>query len=227
MVQYAHEYGADIVISGFYTESLFKTIPGNIVEDIMILQDSEELMKMYLTTQLVTGLLWNKLYASRLWHEVRFPAYRASEDNATSYRIFDKAERSVIIPRRFYHYVMNPNSVEHKMVIEHHFVSISVAEERYDYISSKYPNLESAANCNRWNIRVAMYKRLFMTNQQNEYKEILDEWIDFFRKNQAPSKVYQKERNRILKHPYAYGYCIGCKYRLRKLIKDLLKKGSI
>lgn len=224
MLKYAREYSADIVIAGFYTETFYKIVPGHIVNDVVILQGSESLMHEYLTTQFVTGLLWNKLYARELWKDVRFPLYRASEDNAVSYSIFDKCNKSIVIPNRFYHYVMRSDSVEHRMIISDHLISIDVAEERYNYISSKYPRLENAVNCNRWNIRVAMYKRLFMTNQQKKYKTVLSEWLDFFKHNEAPSMEYRKERNRILQHPYTYGYYIGCKYRLRTRIKKLLKK---
>lgn len=222
MVQYAYTYNVDIVIAGFYIESPYRTIPANIVNDITILQNSEELMKMYLSTQFVGAKVWNKLYAKELWSDVRFPNYRTSEDTATSYKIFDKSNKSIIIPKRVYHYVMRQDSIEHKMVMEHQFASIEAAENRYNYVRSKYPSLENAANCDRWCIRTAMYKRLFMTNQQNRYKKVLDEWLDFFKKEQAPSKAYQKEQNKILKYPYAYGWYIGCKYRLKKRIKGLL-----
>lgn len=225
MLKYAREYGADIVIGGFYIDSSYRTIPADIVDDITILQGPEELMKVYLTTQYVGGKVWNKLYAKELWSGVRFPLYRASEDNATSYKIFDRSTISMIIPERLYHYVMNPDSIEHKMIIEHQFASIEAAENRYSYIRSKYPDLENAANCDRWCIRTAMYKRLFMTNSQNRHKEVLNEWLDFFKKNQAPSEEYEKERNKILKHPYAYGWFIGCEYRLKQKVKGLLNRG--
>lgn len=225
MLKYACEYNSDIVIAGFFIEALLKTVPSELVNEVVTLKDPKELMKMYLTTHFISGLLWNKIYRKKLWEDIRFPIYRASEDNAVSYKIFDKASTAVVIPERFYHYVANADSVEHKMVIKDHLVSVDVAEERYEYISSKYPDLENAVNCNRWSIRVAMYKRLFMVNQQNQYKATLGEWIDFFRKNQAPAKEWEIERDRILRHPHAYGYYLGCKYRLKNKIKRLLRKG--
>lgn len=107
--------------------------------------------------------------------DIRFPEWHASEDNAVSYNIMDAADHSVIISYRFYHYAMRDDSVEHKMDIAKHLVSIIAAEERYQYISELYPNLENLVNINRWNIRLAMFDRVFMAGQQKKYIQELNE----------------------------------------------------
>ena len=172
----------------------------------------------------IAGLLWNKLYKAQLFEGIRMPCYKASEDNATSYKVMDKTHKTVVIPNKFYHYVQRDTSTEHNIVIENHFISVKVAQERYKYISEKYPELENIANQNRWNIYTAMYKRLFFVNKQKENQAVLAEWLEFFKNNQPPTQEYAEERRKILKSPYGYGKRLGFVYRLKRRIKNILKR---
>ncbi len=214
---------ADILIYGYYMDYPTRSIPSHVLEEEKIIQGGENLLREYLSTDIISGLLWNKIYRRALWENIRMPLYRASEDNATCYKVMDKAQTTLVFPKRYYHYIQRSTSTEHDIKIENHFVCIAVAEERYKYISEKYPSLENLINQNRWNIYTAMYKRLFFVNKQKQFKDELEKWLKFFRENEAPNEYYQKEKDKILKHPYAYGNWLGFVYRLKKFIKKLLK----
>ena len=215
-------YNADMVITSFFMNTPFRQIETKAVEKISVIDGSENLIKEYLTTPFVSGTVCNKMFRSHLWNTIRFPQHRASEDNATTYRIMDRCHRSVILPERFYHYVMREDSTENKIVIENHFVSIDIAEERYAYISNKYPNLENAVNINRWQIRLAMYDRLFITYSAYKYKKQLEKWIDFFRAHVAPEIKMEKKRKRIIKFPFLLGHIISLKANLRKKLRGII-----
>lgn len=224
LVKCALEHDADLVISANYINTPFRIIPPNTVNALKILPDSASLMREYFTTDYVRGTVLNNLYKRELWNNIRFPEWRASEDNATSYKIFDLCGKSAIVPKAFYHYVQREDSNEHAIKIEDHFVSIEAAEDRYSFVCEKYPELENAANADRWIIRTAMYKRMFMTGKEKEYSETLDEWVKWFEQNAAPTDDMNKIRAEIIRHPYAYGKVFAAKIRLRGKIKKALLK---
>ena len=54
---------------------------------------------------------WNKLYDARLWKEIRFPKGRIHEDEATTYKVFDKAKRGVYVKVPLYAYYAAAGSI--------------------------------------------------------------------------------------------------------------------
>lgn len=54
---------------------------------------------------------WNKLYDARLWKDVRFPKGFIHEDEATTYKVFNKAKRGVYIKAPLYAYFTQPKSI--------------------------------------------------------------------------------------------------------------------
>ncbi len=54
---------------------------------------------------------WNKLYDARLWKDIRFPKGRIHEDEATTYKIFDKTEKGVYVQIPLYAYFSMPGSI--------------------------------------------------------------------------------------------------------------------
>ncbi|MBR1692596.1 MAG: glycosyltransferase family 2 protein [Lachnospiraceae bacterium] len=54
---------------------------------------------------------WNKLYRSSLWSEIRFPKGKIHEDEATTYRIFDKCRRGVYVKTPMYGYFTSGSSI--------------------------------------------------------------------------------------------------------------------
>ncbi|MBQ8200019.1 MAG: glycosyltransferase [Lachnospiraceae bacterium] len=54
---------------------------------------------------------WNKLYKASLWKGVRYPKGKIHEDEATTYRIFDKVQRGVYVKLPMYAYFSAPESI--------------------------------------------------------------------------------------------------------------------
>ena len=54
---------------------------------------------------------WNKLYKASLWKDVRFPKGKIHEDEATTYRIFDKLTKGVYVNMPMYAYFSMPDSI--------------------------------------------------------------------------------------------------------------------
>ena len=54
---------------------------------------------------------WNKIYKATLWQDVRFPKGRIHEDEATTYKIYDRAQKGVYLHRPLYGYFTAPLSI--------------------------------------------------------------------------------------------------------------------
>lgn len=54
---------------------------------------------------------WNKLYKASLWKDIRFPKGKIHEDEASTYRIYDKAKKGVYIHKPLYGYFSAPESI--------------------------------------------------------------------------------------------------------------------
>lgn len=54
---------------------------------------------------------WNKIYKASLWEGVRFPKGKIHEDEATTYRIYDRAVKGVYVHRPLYGYFSAPESI--------------------------------------------------------------------------------------------------------------------
>ena len=54
---------------------------------------------------------WNKLYRRELFQEIRYPQGRIHEDEATTYRIYDRTERATYVDSSLYGYFVTPSSI--------------------------------------------------------------------------------------------------------------------
>lgn len=54
---------------------------------------------------------WNKIYKASLWDGIRFPKGKIHEDEATTYRIYDRAKKGVYLHRPLYGYFSAPDSI--------------------------------------------------------------------------------------------------------------------
>lgn len=54
---------------------------------------------------------WNKLYKRKLWNNIRFPKGRIHEDEATTYKIYDKCKRGIYIQEKLYVYYQAERSI--------------------------------------------------------------------------------------------------------------------
>lgn len=54
---------------------------------------------------------WNKLYKASLWEGIRFPKGKIHEDEATTYKIYDKAAKGVYLHKPLYGYFSAPESI--------------------------------------------------------------------------------------------------------------------
>ena len=79
---------------------------------------------------------WNKLYRKELFGEIRYPCGRIHEDEATTYKLYDLAEKAVYVDRALYGYFVAPQSITRGFNLKR-TDWVKAQAERMDYFESK------------------------------------------------------------------------------------------
>lgn len=80
---------------------------------------------------------WNKLYRSSLWEGIRFPKGRIHEDEATTYRIFDRTARGVFVRCPLYGYFSAPASITRDRFSIRRLDWMKALSDRIDFFEQK------------------------------------------------------------------------------------------
>ena len=75
----------------------------------------------------------NKLYNLKLFENLRFPLGKISEDAFTTYKVFDKAKKIVIIPDILYYYRSTPDSITNRKFSVKRYDALQAYEEEINY----------------------------------------------------------------------------------------------
>lgn len=85
---------------------------------------------------------WNKLFARKLFDDIRFPEGKVYEDIGTLYKLLHKADRVYAIDRILYNYVLHPGSITSTgYQYRSHMDRLSFFEERLPFLQEHYPEL--------------------------------------------------------------------------------------
>ena len=71
----------------------------------------EMLANLYVPDGAYFVVAWNKLYRKELFEDIRYPLGRIHEDEATTYRIYDKVKKAAYVDRSLYGYFVTPVSI--------------------------------------------------------------------------------------------------------------------
>ena len=80
---------------------------------------------------------WNKLYKASLWKSVRFPKGKIHEDEATTYRIFDKITKGVYVDMPMYAYFSMPDSITRAKFSTRRLQWFDALDDRIVFLSEK------------------------------------------------------------------------------------------
>lgn len=80
---------------------------------------------------------WNKLYHRSLWEEIRFPVGRIHEDEATTYRLLDKAGKAAYVKQTLYGYYQNQQSLTRTAFTISRMDCLTALKERIEFFLEK------------------------------------------------------------------------------------------
>lgn len=105
------------------------------------LLDNEEALKLLVEDRRFRSVLWNKLYAKRLWQDIRLPKGKHYEDVRTIYKIYELCEKIAFLEQGLYYYFQRDQSIVHSSKIDSYLELVDAVEERKKNLEVKYPDM--------------------------------------------------------------------------------------
>ena len=133
---------ADISCVSAYNVYPNKTIANSNLNSLLILS-KQEALDCFLFNNYLTPCAWGKLYKRELWNNIKFPEGRLFEDQLTTYKVIDLAEKAVFNPSPKYFYLKREGSIGHSKFNEKTYDLYKAINEEYDFIVGKYPELKA------------------------------------------------------------------------------------
>lgn len=110
--------------------------------EISVMNQKEALGK-FLFNENLTVCVCGKLYLTSLWDTVKCPEGKLFEDQYTTYKLIDQADRIVFDPSPKYYYFKRHGSIGHSSFTDKTYELYWGVQEQYEYITEKYPELFS------------------------------------------------------------------------------------
>lgn len=85
---------------------------------------------------------WNKIYKASLWDGIRFPKGKIHEDEATTYKIYDRARKGVYLHLPLYGYFTAPDSITRARFNIKRLQWMDALDDRIAYFENKLELLE-------------------------------------------------------------------------------------
>jgi exopolysaccharide biosynthesis predicted pyruvyltransferase EpsI len=113
MLSSTKAYSVDIVICSHYIEKENKlSITDRIIDDVVVMDRMQALDRLVEDKE-IKSYAWGKLYRADLFSGVRYPEGRNYEDIATTYYLFDRAQKIIKIPEYLYFYLVRDDSISY------------------------------------------------------------------------------------------------------------------
>lgn len=192
LMQCLKKYDADVAMSSYavtdsvgYDDSIFKAAQDDTVE---VCDRRELLNNLYDAnhkdaTYFIVS--WNKIYKASLWKDVRFPKGRIHEDEATTYKIYDRAEKGVYLHRPLYGYFTAPSSITRARFNVKRLQWMDALDDRIAYFEDKIDILlkdEQNRNC--------LQNRESDRKEEQPEKEFLEKQIACCKRARADASIH-------------------------------------
>lgn len=115
--------------------------PTTVFDGTKQVMDSAEALGTFLLHDGLGVTVWGKLYLTTLWDNVRCPEGKLHEDQYTTYKLLDLANKIVFDSKPRYYYFQRSNSIGHSAFSDRSYDLYNGVHEEYDFISQKYPEV--------------------------------------------------------------------------------------
>lgn len=188
MIEYLHngiiENNAQVSVCGV---KKVKDGQAQICEDInlpeiVIIQSNEDKTKYYFESNYEEfTVAWNKMYPVEYFKEIRYPKGKIHEDEFTTYKLLEKADRIAFIKDHLYYYVQRGDSIMGESFNEKRLLRLDAYLERLDHYKNnkKYD----------WYEKILFLYKLFLIRYANEIKKRDDMDLSILKKYK---KAYRK-----------------------------------
>ena len=135
----------------------------------------------------------DKLYSAKLWKDIRYPYGKICEDYYTTYKLFDKSNKVVFVPKALYHYFQRNNSLSRNKKITEHYINGSI--DQLEYFEKNIPELLYVAKSSYAFSNIATYNNYLKNKQKcprltrKKYQKNVKDNLNYIIKNDSLSKT--------------------------------------
>ncbi len=128
---------ADIAVCGHYNEwKNYQNI--QCISKSKDLSQGDAIIRDYLHGYGIGVEIWNKLYHSKLFEQIRFPEGRVFEDVATTYKLLDISDSLIRVLEPLIHYRMRKSSIGKEHSLKNLIDCWLSRHERYDVLIDRF-----------------------------------------------------------------------------------------
>ena len=176
----------------------------------------------------IGNYVWNRLYKSELWKNIRFPIGRNFEDVLTLYKTFEEAENIVFLKEPKYYYLRRDDSITRNIDFQHRKHIYMAFIDRYEEVVPRMPQYIEPLFNRIFNRAVYQTSRLVIRKPEDSEENLylLNIVVTFVNKHKDEilnnCKLTKIERKKI--EAFCKGTLSGCKkcyiyHNLNEIIK--------
>lgn len=164
------EYGGDISCTGFFAAYEDGTCVQYSKVKTVETMDHVQALECYLFDEYINVCVWGKLWLTALWDGIRCPEGKLFEDQYTTYRLLERAEKVVLVPGEKYYYRKRAGSIGHTAFNERTYDLYYGIQEQYTYITQKYPQIAETIALGRIKWEIVFFNMMLMSQKSDRDK---------------------------------------------------------
>lgn len=125
-------YGKDIAICGRILEYSTYSVKEYVSNQTEVFGNNEALSHLF-KTDIYNMAAWDKMYAKKLFKDVRYPYGKIHEDIYTTALLMEKSNGIVKIPNQLYHYIQRETGITGELYGDSSFDMVSNSLECYEH----------------------------------------------------------------------------------------------
>ena len=118
---------------------------------------------------------WNKIYKASLWDGIRFPKGKIHEDEATTYKIYDRAQKGIYLHKPLYGYFTAPDSITRARFNIKRLQWMDALDDRIAYFENKLTESQNIEELDFLQDQIACAKRARADAAIHYYYPLKDE----------------------------------------------------
>lgn len=176
--------GADMAVCGFKSVTENENIDMDTLNDVPVeevVSDEDRINYFYEKKYVEFVVAWNKIYPAKYFENIKYPKGKVHEDEFTTYKLLEKADKIAFIDVPLYFYVQRQSSIMGQNFNVKRLLVMDALEERMNH----YIDLKKY----RWVEKNLYLYRMFLIKYSREIDKqedidsaILDRYFNYYKK---------------------------------------------
>lgn len=176
--------GADMAVCGFKSVTENENIDMDTLNDVPVeevVSDEDRISYFYEKKYVEFVVAWNKIYPAKYFENIKYPKGKVHEDEFTTYKLLEKADKIAFIDVPLYFYVQRQSSIMGQNFNIKRLLVMDALEERMNH----YIDLKKY----RWVEKNLYLYRMFLIKYSREIDKqedidsvVLDRYFEYYKK---------------------------------------------